>query len=232
MGSVGAMARGSADRYFQAEVRDTLKLVPEGIEGQVPYKGPMEAVVHQLVGGLRAGMGYLGARTITEFQKRAKFVTHFTGRDSRKSCSRRADHPRKSELPGLRAHKLIRSSFVPPSPPRGVDDGHRLSAAGLRPGRADIRAACHDGPRTRRQHSARRSQSQRTSRCASPTGRSAASSTATAYLNQLELPMLFYVLIAFILITKVGDAAALGPGLDLRFVAYRSRLHPHDEQHR
>ena len=74
MGSVGAMARGSADRYFQAEVRDTLKLVPEGIEGQVPYKGPMEAVVHQLVGGLRAGMGYLGARTIPEFQKRAKFV--------------------------------------------------------------------------------------------------------------------------------------------------------------
>lgn len=74
MGSVGAMARGSADRYFQAEVRDTLKLVPEGIEGQVPYKGPMDAVVHQLVGGLRAGMGYLGARTIPEFQKRAKFV--------------------------------------------------------------------------------------------------------------------------------------------------------------
>lgn len=74
MGSVGAMARGSADRYFQAEVRDTLKLVPEGIEGQVPYKGPMDSVVHQLVGGLRAGMGYLGARSIPEFQKRAKFV--------------------------------------------------------------------------------------------------------------------------------------------------------------
>ncbi len=74
MGSVGAMARGSADRYFQAEVRDTLKLVPEGIEGQVPYKGPMEAVVHQLVGGLRAGMGYLGAKSIPDFQKRAKFV--------------------------------------------------------------------------------------------------------------------------------------------------------------
>jgi IMP dehydrogenase len=74
MGSVGAMARGSADRYFHAEVRDTLKLVPEGIEGQVPYKGPMDSVVHQLVGGLRAGMGYLGAKTIPEFQKRAKFV--------------------------------------------------------------------------------------------------------------------------------------------------------------
>ena len=74
MGSVGAMARGSADRYFQAEVRDTLKFVPEGIEGQVPYKGPMEAVIHQLVGGLRAGMGYLGAKTILELQEHAKFV--------------------------------------------------------------------------------------------------------------------------------------------------------------
>jgi IMP dehydrogenase len=56
MGSVGAMARGSADRYFQAEVRDQLKLVPEGIEGQVPYKGPVDSVIHQLVGGLRAGL--------------------------------------------------------------------------------------------------------------------------------------------------------------------------------
>ena len=74
MGSVGAMARGSADRYFQQEVRDTLKLVPEGIEGQVPYKGPLGNVLHQLVGGLRAGMGYVGARTIPEMQERAKFV--------------------------------------------------------------------------------------------------------------------------------------------------------------
>lgn len=74
MGSVGAMARGSADRYFQAEVKDTLKLVPEGVEGQVPYKGPVDAVLHQLVGGLRAGMGYVGAATIEAFQERAKFV--------------------------------------------------------------------------------------------------------------------------------------------------------------
>ena len=62
MGSVGAMARGSADRYFQAEVRDTLKLVPEGIEGQVPYKGPVSGVLHQLAGGLKAAMGYVGGR--------------------------------------------------------------------------------------------------------------------------------------------------------------------------
>lgn len=74
MGSVGAMARGSADRYFQAEVRDTLKLVPEGIEGQVAYKGPVNTVVHQLVGGLRAAMGYTGARDLAEFRSNAQFV--------------------------------------------------------------------------------------------------------------------------------------------------------------
>jgi IMP dehydrogenase len=74
MGSVGAMARGSADRYFQQEVRDTLKLVPEGIEGQVPYKGPLGSVLHQLVGGLRAAMGYTGAATIEELHRRAEFI--------------------------------------------------------------------------------------------------------------------------------------------------------------
>ena len=74
MGSVGAMARGSADRYFQAEVRDTLKLVPEGIEGQVPYKGPVAAVLHQLGGGLKAAMGYVGASNLAELHERARFV--------------------------------------------------------------------------------------------------------------------------------------------------------------
>ncbi|ESQ76248.1 IMP dehydrogenase [Asticcacaulis sp. AC402] len=74
MGSLGAMTSGSADRYFQKEVRDSMKLVPEGIEGQVPYKGPIAPVLHQLVGGLRAAMGYVGAPTIEEFQKRARFV--------------------------------------------------------------------------------------------------------------------------------------------------------------
>ena len=74
MGSVGAMARGSADRYFQAEVRDALKLVPEGIEGQVAYKGPVAGVLHQLAGGLRAAMGYVGAGTLPEFQERAQFI--------------------------------------------------------------------------------------------------------------------------------------------------------------
>jgi IMP dehydrogenase len=74
MGSVGAMARGSADRYFQQDIKDQLKLVPEGIEGQVPFKGPARDVIHQLVGGVKAAMGYTGSRTITDLQERAQFV--------------------------------------------------------------------------------------------------------------------------------------------------------------
>jgi IMP dehydrogenase len=70
MGSVGAMARGSADRYFQAEVSDRMKLVPEGIEGQVPYKGPVGPILHQMVGGLRAAMGYTGAKTHRKISRR------------------------------------------------------------------------------------------------------------------------------------------------------------------
>jgi IMP dehydrogenase len=73
MGSVGAMARGSADRYFQQDIKDQLKLVPEGIEGQVAYKGHARDVIHQLVGGVKAAMGYTGAATISELQK-AQFV--------------------------------------------------------------------------------------------------------------------------------------------------------------
>ncbi len=74
MGSVGAMARGSADRYFQQDIKDSLKLVPEGVEGQVPYKGAASTVLHQLAGGLRAAMGYTGAKTITELHEKAQFV--------------------------------------------------------------------------------------------------------------------------------------------------------------
>jgi IMP dehydrogenase len=74
MGSVGAMARGSADRYFQQDIKDALKLVPEGIEGQVPYKGPVANVLHQLAGGLRAAMGYVGAKDLAELHEKARFV--------------------------------------------------------------------------------------------------------------------------------------------------------------
>jgi IMP dehydrogenase len=74
MGSVGAMARGSADRYFQQDIKDTLKLVPEGVEGQVPYKGAVATVLHQLAGGLRAAMGYVGAKNLSELHEKAQFV--------------------------------------------------------------------------------------------------------------------------------------------------------------
>jgi IMP dehydrogenase len=74
MGSVEAMARGSADRYFQQDIKDSLKLVPEGVEGQVPYKGAAATVVHQLAGGLRAAMGYVGARTLAELHQKAEFL--------------------------------------------------------------------------------------------------------------------------------------------------------------
>jgi IMP dehydrogenase len=74
MGSVAAMARGSADRYFQQDIKDSLKLVPEGVEGQVPYKGAAATVLHQLAGGLRAAMGYVGAKTLDELHAKAQFV--------------------------------------------------------------------------------------------------------------------------------------------------------------
>ncbi|MEE8294995.1 MAG: IMP dehydrogenase [Sphingomonadales bacterium] len=74
MGSVGAMSRGSADRYFQEDIKDTMKLVPEGVEGQVPYKGPVSSILHQMAGGLRAAMGYIGSKDIPTMSKRAEFI--------------------------------------------------------------------------------------------------------------------------------------------------------------
>jgi IMP dehydrogenase len=84
MGSVGAMSRGSADRYFQQDIKDSLKLVPEGVEGQVAYKGSASTVLHQLAGGLRAAMGYVGAKDIDELHKKAEFV-RITGAGLRES---------------------------------------------------------------------------------------------------------------------------------------------------
>ena len=84
MGSVGAMGAGSADRYFQKDVQDTLKLVPEGIEGQVAYKGPLAPILHQMVGGLRAAMGYVGAPDLQQFRERARFI-RITGAGLRES---------------------------------------------------------------------------------------------------------------------------------------------------
>ncbi len=84
MGSVGAMGRGSADRYFQGDIKDQMKLVPEGIEGQVPYKGPARDVIHQLVGGIKAAMGYTGSATIDDLRHNSKFI-RITGAGLRES---------------------------------------------------------------------------------------------------------------------------------------------------
>ena len=86
MGSVGAMARGSADRYFQQDIKDALKLVPEGIEGQVPYRGPVGPILHQLAGGLRAAMGYVGAATDRGIPAAGAFRAHHRRGPARKPC--------------------------------------------------------------------------------------------------------------------------------------------------
>ena len=103
MGSVGAMARGSADRYFQQDIKDTLKLVPEGVEGQVPYKGAAATVLHQLAGGLRAAMGYVGRATLAEFHEKAEFVRISGAGHAREPRARRHHHAREPELsePGV-----------------------------------------------------------------------------------------------------------------------------------
>ena len=97
------MARGSADRYFQQDIKDTLKLVPEGIEGQVAYKGPAATVLHQLAGGLRAAMGYVGAKDLAELHEKAEFV-RISGAGLRESHVHDVtDHAREPELsePGI-----------------------------------------------------------------------------------------------------------------------------------
>ena len=98
MGSVGAMARGSADRYFQQDIKDHLKLVPEGIEGQVPYKGPVRDIIHQLVGGVKAAMGYTGSTTHRRAAEAGAVRPDHQRRPVRKPCPRRRDHPRGAQL--------------------------------------------------------------------------------------------------------------------------------------
>ena len=92
------MARGSADRYFQQDIKDQLKLVPEGIEGQVPFKGPARDVIHQLVGGVKAAMGYTGAATLAELRSARELRPDHQCRPARKPRPRRHDHARGAEL--------------------------------------------------------------------------------------------------------------------------------------
>ena len=114
MGSLGAMARGSADRYFQAEISDRLKLVPEGIEGRVPFKGPLSQVIHQLVGGLRAAMGYTGCATLAEMQRNCQFARVSAAGPAREPHPRRRDHARAAQLPAAPLRPPVWSSPVRP----------------------------------------------------------------------------------------------------------------------
>ncbi len=102
----GAMARGSADRYFQQDIKDTLKLVPEGIEGQVPYKGAAATVLHQLVGGLRAAMGYVGAQRYRGPARQGAVRAHFQRGPAREPCPRCHHHARKPELSRRRVTRV------------------------------------------------------------------------------------------------------------------------------
>ena len=117
MGSLGAMARGSADRYFQEEVSSSLKLVPEGVEGRVPYKGPVANILHQLVGGLRAAMGYTGNGTIWEMQRKLCLSARLRGGSPRGSCARYYGDSRVAKLQRrkLRSANLEHAACVGPN---------------------------------------------------------------------------------------------------------------------
>ena len=143
MGSLGAMARGSADRYFQQDIKDPMKLVPEGVEGQVPYRGPAGAILHQLVGGLRAAMGYVGAATIAEFQAKAQFIRITSAGPARKPRPRRRDHPREPELSDGELRQFAFGRGGPESVARASAPARRRRAAST----ADPRPRGHGGPR-------------------------------------------------------------------------------------
>ena len=105
MGSLGAMTEGSADRYFQDPANNADKLVPEGIEGRVPYKGSVLAIIYQLVGGIRASMGYCGCATIDDMRTKTEFV-EITSAGVRESHARRADHQGSAQLPRRLIHTV------------------------------------------------------------------------------------------------------------------------------
>ena len=115
MGSVGAMARGSADRYFQQEVTEPLKLVPEGVEGRVPHKGPVGNIIHQLVGGLRAAMGYTGNRTIAEMQQQLPVRAHHLRRACARAMSTTSRSPAKRRTTGRTCEDAVSHPLSAPA---------------------------------------------------------------------------------------------------------------------
>ncbi len=198
MGSIGAMARGSADRYFQAEVRDTLKLVPEGIEGQVPYKGPVSGVLHQLAGGLRAAMGYVGAADLAELRDKARFVrisgaalreSHvhdvaITRESPNYSGTRPVGHQALEEhARAMSFNALLLPLFVQVALTLGlIFWGGTLRVQAIRSGVTKVHDIALGQPAWPEQ----------------------ATKVINAYQNQLQLPVLYYVLVALVLLVAPG----------------------------
>ena len=199
MGSVGAMARGSADRYFQQEVKDTLKLVPEGIEGQVPYKGPVDGVLHQLVGGLRAGMGYVGAHNLTALGARP-LHPHFAGGQAEShthgvAITREAPNYRRGELTGrLREARRSSASHEPGRHPLSRFVQVLLTSLVL-----SLLAAARAAPAD---HGRQRGNPDL---ALGPMWPDEAVKRPPTTRNQFEIPVLFYAVVAFALIIKGAD---------------------------
>ena len=215
MGSVGAMARGSADRYFQAEVRDALKLVPEGIEGQVPYKGPVASVLHQLVGGLRAAMGYTGAATLEEFREKAQFM-RITGAGLRESHVHDVTITRESPNYPTQVVMSVAAILAPVFVQVALTFAlARLARPHARRGAAAGGGAAVGGWRS-----------------ASGPGRRAVMQVGNTYHNQFETPVLFYAARRLRDDHPAGGPDLRGAGLDLRRPAARPCRHPRDVERR
>ena len=216
MGSIGAMARGSADRYFQAEVRDTLKLVPEGIEGQVPYKGPASGVLHQLAGGLRAAMGYVGAANLAELRDKARFI-RITAAGMRES----------------HAHDV---TITRESPNYPAGQGRRWCArALLAPLFVEVALTlvllCGDGSDAGGRRPARRGPPRATSRLLSRAWPLRPAKFGVAFHNQFQLPVLFYLWTVLVLLHDTREPTALcRAGVDIRRISRWSTRSIHRHQ--
>ena len=211
MGSVGAMARGSADRYFQQEVKDTLKLVPEGIEGQVPYKGPVDGVLHQLVGGLRAGMGYVGAAEPQGAAGARPLHARVGGGGEREPHARRRHHARGAELS---AQRLIGCRRGPEQKGSGragpisrMNQVAILYPVFVQVFLTVVVLASMAVARARAVKTMDRQRGNPDLAMGRVVWPDDAAKRAANFRNQFELPVLFYAVVAFALITKGADTA-------------------------
>ena len=222
MGSLGAMQKGSSDRYFQDAEMNADKLVPEGVEGRVPYKGPVTAIIHQLMGGLRASMGYTGCRTIDEMRAKAEFV-EITSAGMRESHVH--DVQITKEAPNYRrSTSSERSQAHGQDPhPRLRFPGHAAHRAARARGRRLLRAA---SPRRRRAVRPRRSP-RAASSCPAATPRSTEEETARApqVVFELGVPVLGICYGMQTMAAQLGGAVETGKVREFGYAEVRARGH-------